>query len=318
MNYDIIGDIHGQAHKLTSLLDKLGYTKQQGVYQQEGHQAVFVGDFIDRGTQHKQVIGIVKSMIDAGKALAVMGNHEFNAICYHTLKADSADQYLRKHDEKHFKQHKKFLEEYPLDHPETNELIDWFKTLPLYLELEGKFRVIHACWDKTIIDDIKSKGYLNDVDTLKTEFYPQAVEKGHELYEALEILLKGREVKLPIGQSFQDKDDNTRHEIRIKWWEKDLETYQHASVLPIESLKELNHLSLPDEVKNFGYPSNQIAVFFGHYWFSGEVKPISDNIACLDYSAAKSGPLVAYRWKEQSPLHKRFFLESEDLITSEV
>ena len=30
MNYDIIGDIHGQADKLVYLLDKMGYVKRAG------------------------------------------------------------------------------------------------------------------------------------------------------------------------------------------------------------------------------------------------------------------------------------------------
>ena len=131
MNYDIIGDIHGQVNKLTTLLDKLGYIKEQGIYQQEGHQAVFVGDFVDRGKQQKQVINIVRPMIDTGKALAVMGNHEFNAICYHSLNTNTKDLYLREHNEKNFEQHEAFLNEYPVGHAETNDVINWFKTLPL-------------------------------------------------------------------------------------------------------------------------------------------------------------------------------------------
>lgn len=311
MNYDIIGDIHGQANKLIALLDKLGYKKQQGIYQQEGHQAVFVGDFVDRGEQQKKVISIVRPMIDTGKALAVMGNHEFNAICYHSFKKESNDQYLREHNEKNTDQHEAFLNEYPVGHVETNEVINWFKTLPLYLELEDEFRVIHACWDKNIIDDIRAKGYLNNDNSLKTEFFPQAAQKGHELYEAIEILLKGKEINLPSGESFQDKDGNVRNEIRIKWWQSDLKTYQQASVLKIDSLITQDDILLPDGTKVLGYPKDEIPVFFGHYWFTGEVQAISHNVACLDFSAATTGPLIAYRWQNKSNLQGKFFLGSD-------
>ena len=37
-------------------------------------------------------------------------------------------------------------------------------------------------------------------------------------------------------------------------------------------------------------------VIFGHYWFTGNPAVISPSFACVDYSAAKDGPLVAYRW----------------------
>ena len=47
---DIIGDIHGHADKLVRLLLQLGYKNIDGVYQHSDRKAVFVGDFIDRGT----------------------------------------------------------------------------------------------------------------------------------------------------------------------------------------------------------------------------------------------------------------------------
>lgn len=37
-------------------------------------------------------------------------------------------------------------------------------------------------------------------------------------------------------------------------------------------------------------------VFFGHYWMTGSPRPQSSTAACVDYSAGKGGPLMAYRW----------------------
>ena len=84
-NYHIIGDIHGHADKLEELLVHLSYENSSGVYQHPNAKVVFLGDFIDRGRKHQRVIEIVRDMVDQGHALAVMGNHEFNAIYYHTL-----------------------------------------------------------------------------------------------------------------------------------------------------------------------------------------------------------------------------------------
>ena len=297
MNYDIIGDLHGHADQLSQLLEKLGYKKEKGIYQQAGHQAIFVGDFIDREAQQKAVIDIVRPMIDSKKALAVMGNHEFNAICYHTKHSERLCGYLRCHTLKNTEQHEAFLEEYPLARAETNELIEWFKTLPLFLELDG-FRVIHACWDQKIIDDLKQNNRLTEDNCLVGDYYLEASTKGSELYQAIEVLLKGKEMELPEGISFNDKDGKERHEIRIKWWDESLETYQQASVSDIPSLNNFPAINIPKENKIAGYPNEDKPVFFGHYWFSGEPGILKDNAACLDYSVGNKEKLVCYQWNQ--------------------
>ncbi|MGW2050876.1 polynucleotide kinase-phosphatase [Streptomyces sp. NPDC001858] len=71
--FDIIGDIHGCAIELESLLGKLGYA--DGVHP-EGRQAVFVGDLVDRGPDSPGVLRRVMSMVRSGSALCVPGNHE--------------------------------------------------------------------------------------------------------------------------------------------------------------------------------------------------------------------------------------------------
>ena len=48
---------------------------------------------------------------DHGQALAVMGNHEYNALAYATPDARDASQYLRQHDDRHTSQHQAFLNE---------------------------------------------------------------------------------------------------------------------------------------------------------------------------------------------------------------
>ncbi|MFE0456465.1 polynucleotide kinase-phosphatase [Streptomyces sp. NPDC058914] len=71
--FDIVGDIHGCASELESLLGKLGYV--DGVHP-EGRQAVFVGDLVDRGPDSPGVLRRVMAMVKSGNALCVPGNHE--------------------------------------------------------------------------------------------------------------------------------------------------------------------------------------------------------------------------------------------------
>ena len=80
--FDVIGDIHGHASALENLLEKMGYTKRDGVWRHPERQAVFIGDYVDRGCENVRTCRIVMDMQAAGAALAIMGNHEFNCLAF--------------------------------------------------------------------------------------------------------------------------------------------------------------------------------------------------------------------------------------------
>ena len=103
-SYDVIGDVHGFADKLTGLLRQMGYVERNGAWRHAGRQAVFVGDVIDRGPQQLETIRIVRNMVDAGTAQMALGNHEFNAVGYATPKRRwrlPAGRTDKSHDEQH-------------------------------------------------------------------------------------------------------------------------------------------------------------------------------------------------------------------------
>jgi hypothetical protein len=125
------------------------------------------------------------------------------------------------------------------------------------------------------------------------------------LNEAIEQTLKGKEMKMPEGLYFTDKDGTRRSEIRIKWWENPTQmTYKAISVEPIENFPEepiqISQLKSLDY-----YNSSEKKVFFGHYWLKGEPSLYKENICCLDYSVAKGGKLVAYRLDDEQVLHSK-------------
>jgi len=295
--YDIIGDIHGYADKLEGLLLKLKYKMKGGYYQQEGHQAIFVGDFIDRGMQNRRVLEIVRNMTDNGSAQAVMGNHEYNATCYHTHKPDTKCDYLRPHTRSKLKQHQNFLKEFPLDCDDTNEVIKWFKTLPLFLDL-GDFRVIHACWDDKAIEAIKP--YLNPDNTLHGELYPLSANGKAPLFDLIERLLKGVEVELPDNKCFFDKDNNERHHIRVKWWSGRSGTCKELAFGYTDEVSEKFpdvQIEIPEDIHLY---KSKIPVFFGHYWQTSSPPTLPqerDNVCCVDYSAGAGGDLVCYQFE---------------------
>ena len=240
-------------------------------------------------------------MIDSGAAKSVMGNHEFNAIAYYT---ECNGEFLRPNNKKNYNQHKSFLEKYEGedDYP---EIIDWFKTLPLWLELPG-LRIVHACWDRAAIKRISN--YQNGDARLNCEFIIEASNKNSQLFDDVELILKGKEVKLPDGCSFKDKDGHVREDTRIRWWDKEAKTYKDAFMGP-ESARQY----IPDEQiegdHSIEYTSQEPPVFLGHYWFDTEPEPLTDNIACIDYSVAKEGGnLVAYRFDGERILQKDKFV----------
>jgi protein phosphatase len=83
--FDIIGDVHGCADELETLLVRLGYMvqwseaageRQVTITPPDGRKAVFVGDLVDRGPRTPDVIRIVMAMTQARQGYAVMGNHD--------------------------------------------------------------------------------------------------------------------------------------------------------------------------------------------------------------------------------------------------
>ena len=297
--YDFIGDIHGYADELERLLQKLDYQKVDGVYQHASRQAFFVGDFIDRGPNIRRVLEIVKAMCDAGNAKAVMGNHEYNALCYHTRGENG--HYLRAHSEKNQNQLNATHEQFAQFPKEWEDYLNWFLTLPVFYE-EETFRVVHACWDNQIINRLKQhlQGNQLSPDTLL-----QSAKEGSALCEAIDTTLKGKELKIPNGLSFHDKDGNERHHVRIKWWLNALETtFKKYSINQIEDFP--NHNMSLHQV-NY-YKPNEKPVFFGHYWLQGSPNLYRGNICCIDYSVAKGGHLAAYRFNGEQQLSNQNFV----------
>ena len=207
--YDFIGDIHGHADKLKMLLEKMGYSNDGSGYAHPERKAFFVGDFIDKGPKIKETLFLVKTMVEAGNALAVMGNHEYNAICFAT--PDGEGNYLRKRTYKNIKQHLATIEQ--LSPKEYEECISWFKTLPLFFEGDG-FRVVHATWDYRAIEYVRTR-LINHC--LPDFLVNESADASTRLYTDIETILKGKEMELPNGLSFHDKDGNIRHHTRIKW-----------------------------------------------------------------------------------------------------
>lgn len=304
MQYDIIGDVHGHVNDLRKLLKELGYgVSQQGHYYHPDRQAIFVGDYIDRGIHSRQVVELVMAMQRAGSAIALMGNHEYNALCYHTEIGE--DEYLRNHSSKNIAQHCATLVSFGQE-GFLKEALEWFYTLPVYWE-DASLRVVHACWDPHHLDILRK--HLVD-NRFTPEVLPASADKKSDFYDAVEVVLKGRELELPKGRSFLDKDDHKREEIRVKWWEHPEGRSYRDYAVKIEKGYEDLHDPVPTD-KHIGsiYGDEEKPVFFGHYWLENPTPELQKhNVCCLDYSVAKKGKLVAYRFNGETELNPDRFV----------
>ena len=311
MNYDVIGDIHGQADMLFGLLKRMGYRQLQGVWRHPDREAIFVGDFIDRGPRQVDTVLTVRRMIDSGSARAVMGNHEFNAVAWWlpdpVRPGDSLRPHLGKLGAKNRDQHAAFLREIE-DKPALHkELIDWFLTLPLWVDLP-ELRVVHACWHDRFMEQLRPR--LNRDRTMNADLMAAASREGWMEFETVEALTKGPEVPLPVGVSFRDKDGHERHKVRVRWWHQGPTTYRELALMPDDLRDGLPDHEVPGGA-HCGYDSAK-PVFFGHYWMTGAPQLQSPTVACVDYSAGNGGDLVAYRWEGEPTLDASHFFSARE------
>ena len=295
--FDVIGDVHGEFDRLVDLLTLLGYQDSGGVWRHPERTAIFVGDLIDRGPKQLATVALVYGMVEAGAARCILGNHEFNAIAWVTPDPARPGKYLRDHHKPGNRgQHQAFLDVVEGTHRQK-EITDWFRTLPLWLDLPG-LRVVHACWHEESMEVLRP--VLGQDHTVSHEAVLLGSQPGTPIFEALEVVSKGPELALPGGLSFPDREGKQRHDVRVRWWLPEPKTYREAAIVPLGREGLIPDVPLPGEWK--GHPNSGPPVLFGHYWFSGKPAVISSKFACLDYSVSKGGPLVAYRWDGEAEL----------------
>lgn len=120
-SYDIIGDVHGCAEELQSLLHLLGYefVSAHGATHPEGRTAIFLGDLVNRGPDTPGVLRLVMNMMESGSALCVLGNHDEKLLQCLKGEPDSEEErtasltQLREQSNEFCERVVRFLEELP-------------------------------------------------------------------------------------------------------------------------------------------------------------------------------------------------------------
>lgn len=142
--FDIIGDVHGCAGELESLLVRLGYdvrwsgepgAVQVTVTPPRGRRAIFVGDLVDRGPRSPDALRIVMGMVGSGAALAVPGNHDVKFMRWLDGKKVAPTHGLDRTIAQFESERRAF----------RTAVRDFFAGLPTYVWLEGgRLAVAHA------------------------------------------------------------------------------------------------------------------------------------------------------------------------------
>lgn len=294
--YDVIGDVHGQAGLLEALLVRLGYVQRAGAWHApQGRRAVFVGDLIDRGGGQLEVLQAVRRMVDADQARVVMGNHEFNAIAFVTR--DAGGSFLRPRSMKNRAQHAAFLAAVGEDSARHTAWVDWFRSLPMALDLGG-LRVVHAWWDEaarvTLTQARGGESGVLDEACMAQIFGVPA------LAAARKLLTCGVEWELPAGECILDKEGHPHADVRLAVWRHWATRLREVALVPGGFESSVPDREIPHQHR--GAPVCGTPILFGHHWFSGDPALETPKVACLDWSAASGGPLVAYRWDGEAEL----------------
>ncbi len=173
MNIFAIGDIHGCLSELT-LLHKKILTHEK--FDVKNDLLIYLGDYIDRGLQSKQVIDqIIKLRNNKIKIINLMGNHEEIMIDFLFNKKNNIENWLDFGADQTFKSYNievvDFIKDGFKDHiidslrnklleEMNNDHIDFFKNLELTYSTE-KYLFVHAGIDpkKNLKEQVK-KDYL--------------------------------------------------------------------------------------------------------------------------------------------------------------
>ncbi len=302
---DLIGDIHGHAETLIRMLAAMDYELIDGIPRHRHRTAVFLGDYIDRGPSVRRTVELVRGMVDRGDAIALMGNHEYNAIAWFTPRPDQPNVSCRRHTPI-----RRRLIAPTLDSlgEKTPEWIEWMRGLPMWMQSD-RIRAVHACWNDHAV------GLLGELVApsggVLIESAMQATCKpGSRPSRALEQLLKGEEISLPQDLILNDPEGSPRQHIRARWFEDPAgRSYRDYAMTGDPRFPEtiIPAEAIPTDFVPYGREERPI--FVGHYWMQGD-RParLANNVACLDWSVARGGPMVAYRFDGEDEIENERFV----------
>lgn len=205
---DIVGDVHGWLEPLERLLARLGYGPQ-GEHP-AGRRLVFLGDVVDRGPASLAVLERVRELVDSGRALLVLGNHELNLLVHREPRRGHGNAWF-----------------FALPPSRQEELRAWIEAQPLALE-RPDLRVVHACWDPGAVARLAAgpsrplRPFWEELRQglrrrAETEEDPVRRDLLRQNEDPVKVLTSGLEVPAPEPY---EAGGRLRRTARDPWWER--------------------------------------------------------------------------------------------------
>jgi hypothetical protein len=246
---DIVGDVHGEIVALTRLvLDRLGYDRDGR--HPEGRRLVFVGDLGDRGEDSPAVVEWVRDRVLDGRAQAVLGNHDFNAVRAAEGGPMKPELSWLFDEARPFHHHGRLVPQANVRGRRRDEVLAFFRTLPVALERDGELplRVVHACWDGPSVERCRafsdiSALYKSEADRVRREI------RRFGIHERLEVRLaeqnRNAVKRITSGEEGRSQtpipvNSEPRWELRLPWWRDYAEE-------PLVVMGHYWRVSLPEE-----------------------------------------------------------------------
>jgi hypothetical protein len=278
--FDLIGDIHGHYDELCKLLEKLEYQRSGTAFEHtENRKLVFVGDFINRGPDSEKVLYLIQSMWESGKALAVVGNHEFRLV-QNSVSGKNIPSELR-------------------------VFLPWLRKLPLFLDMDS-FRVVHAAWHFSSIKFLENQSIEDD------NFVKKTLLKKNPYCLAVERILSGIKINIPKNLKLADRFGIVRSKGRLKWW-LDLggKSYADCFLSPMNPQIENRGPKSKELSGTERYSTNEKPVFIGHYCLPPNVPKVYEQVVCLDGCVTCDKRLWGYRYRGEKVPEARNLVETK-------
>ncbi len=172
-------------------------------------------------------------------------------------------------------------------------------------------RAVHAAWIPGAVAVLSSLASPLSATEVAALF-----SRGSELAEAVDLLIKGPEMNLPPGESFVDSDGQRRIRSRVAWWLDARGRSLGEFLFPFGVTN--SPAPVPESVASRfpGYTDKE-PVLLGHYWLTGPARLQSPMIAILDYSVARGGRIMAYRWDGEAQLDRCRMVPSDGELDDE-
>lgn len=294
-NYLFIGDLHGHATALKSLLQKAGFSPSGDSFRHPNLKAAFVGDLINRGLENLACLRIVRAMVENGDAIAVPGNHEVIFLNYHQTDP-ATGHYTMQNRSGWNKLLQNTMQEFGQQKAELFEMLRWLRGLPFVIE-ERDFNLVHACYDLDSVEILRER--TNGTFSLREEdWLNMGLGKDPELSDAIHVLTFGVSIYLDTAQLFPGSNLSSQHAPRIRYWEDPVEKSlkQTLFIEDDKHLEGLGFLSLPESFYDAfkTYPEYETPLIHGHYCVIEDLKDLPQNIIIADRAVIKTGILKAW------------------------